>query len=61
MKNKFISRRDFETYSREQGSDRQGDTFWEEFSTLSTQSIRLAIAYTGLLHFSLNNATSKEF
>lgn len=48
MKNKFISRRDFEMYNREQGSDRQGDTFWEEFSTPSTQSIRLAIASTFL-------------
>lgn len=39
MKNKFISRRDFEMYSREQGSDRQGNTFWEEFSTPTEHAI----------------------
>lgn len=55
MKNKFISRRDFEMYSREQGSDRQGDTFWEEFfnSEHAIDSPR------DCLHFSLN-ATSTE-
>lgn len=34
-----ISRRDFEMYSREQGSDRQGNTFWEEFSTPTEHAI----------------------